>query len=62
MTVREIQPWECFRCHRIYGPNALECTFCNTPEQLHAAYEGRVKAFEMACELRKKFPLNLGAT
>lgn len=51
--------WECFYCHRVYGPNALECTYCNSPEQMEKRYQGRVKAFEMSCELRRKFPLRL---
>lgn len=57
------QPWECFYCHRVYGPLALECTFCNTPEQMDERYKRRVEAFRMACEIRKKFPMmTFGAT
>ena len=52
-------PWECFYCRRVYGPNALECTFCNSPEQMEVRHQQRVKAFEMECELRRKFPLKL---
>jgi hypothetical protein len=53
-------PWECFYCRRVYGPNALECAYCNSPEQMEIRYQNRVKAFEMSCELRRKFPLNFG--